>query len=823
MTQELAQIKETNPIIQPSTPNSKARGYENIAKVLGNIAERSIAKVADYATEASKTNLLQTKSMLDDVSSKSKLEMLKSPEHAGVIAKNAEQTTNKIKATARLNRQDRVNLDLATKDINRDLNFKAQEKTIQMTNEAARYSTLSAFNSTLKDLSTSLYTNPEMAEKTIEAQYQSLAGQVRAGILTAVEAANLHKQLEHEVDRASIILEGYKQENLTASDVNALHAASPEANQPFSNANLPMTHDTMFHANHHLEHLANDDIKSKWAEGGYVAPIQLAGVKKLDTLDSLLRYKKGTAHATGDIQAGVSWKMLKNRLDVLQKTQKLSTEQEGYKNRLNNYIVGIEKNNQYANYISQTPAGAQAYLDYTNTHAITEQHRYFGDPNQIAQQRHEAGVDNLNNLVSKLDAVGIGADVPDAYRQPIPTQYVQPIVDGFNEGGNTTAAINNIGLFNNKNRMYVMNAFPRKYRQQLTVYEIGNLIGKAEPGFMQTLLASQQVNPLGEKATGKKDDQEKFLQLSRDRGFSDNKLVSRINPALTTINTYLSKQPNGGALVSAKADQALRYVKRVAVDHNDFNYEHLDDYINTFSRNMDNAYGVSTGFNYVMDKNNVPLEENQMQVLASHSLNEVREKLLKYKTPGQVETMFSIAPPILVSSPGGRITVVDPNGNAIPDKDGHPAFDTLYNEGVWRNAEHDTAAKEGASIARTPLFGKPFQSEAPSAVNYLRGKAAVVRPVVEGNIDVENRPKVYDKHGNWETVKTITVEMDGKTVLLPTIINGKNVTNKEATEHFKKTHEHLGIFKTREEANKYDKQLHERMGWLGASNKWDEK
>ena len=68
MTQELAQIKETNPIIQPSGVNSKAKGYESIAKVLGNIAERSMTKVTDFATEASKTNLLQTKSMLDDVS-----------------------------------------------------------------------------------------------------------------------------------------------------------------------------------------------------------------------------------------------------------------------------------------------------------------------------------------------------------------------------------------------------------------------------------------------------------------------------------------------------------------------------------------------------------------------------------------------------------------------------------------------------------------------------------------------------------------------------------------------------------------------------------
>jgi len=72
-------------------------------------------------------------------------------------------------------------------------------------------------------------------------------------------------------------------------------------------------------------------------------------------------------------------------------------------------------------------------------------------------------------------------------------------------------------------------------------------------------------------------------------------------------------------------------------------------------------------------------------------------------------------------------------------------------------------------------------------------------------------------------VKTITSEIDGKTVLLPTIINGKEVTKKEAVDHYMKTGEHLGIFKNEKDADAYDKQLHERMGWLGESNKWDKK
>ena len=116
------------------------------------------------------------------------------------------------------------------------------------------------------------------------------------------------------------------------------------------------------------------------------------------------------------------------------------------------------------------------------------------------------------------------------------------------------------------------------------------------------------------------------------------------------------------------------------------------------------------------------------------------------------------------------------------------------------------------------MFGEPFQEKAPPFINYFHKD--IIRPEVEGNINLENRPKVFNEKGDYETVKTITTEMDGKTILLPTIIDGKEVSAKEAVQHFKKTGLHLGIFKTQKDADKYDEQLHKRMGWTGKSNKW---
>lgn len=814
MAQELVQEKDTHPVIQPSAPRSAARGFESIAKVLGGIAERSTAKAGDYASEASKTNLLQTKSMLDDISSKSKLEMLRSPEHASAIAKNAEQTAEKIKSVARLNRQDRVNLDLAAKDTVRDLSFKAQEKSIQMTNEAAKYSTLSAFNSTLKDISNTIFTNPESAEKTIQAQYESLSGQVRSGILTAVEAANLHKQLEHEVDRAAIILQGYKNENLTASDVNALHAASPNP-QPFSNSNLPMAHDTTFHADNHLSYLNTQDIKSKWATGNYVAPQQLTGVKKTDTLQSLLIYKNGTSQAAGDIFSGVSWNTLKKRLDVLKKTNRLSTEQEGYKDRLNNYIVGIEKDNQYATYISQTPAGARAYLDYAEQQGVINGHAYFGDENQVATQRHLAASDNLNNLVSTINAIGIGTDTPDAYRQPVPIQYVAPVLEAFNAGGNVNAAINNIAQFNRQNRAYMANGVPDA-RKSMVIYETGQLFGRTENGFLLDFWHSQQDGPsINESANTS---EPKFRQLQSDAtGLSDKKLVDKINPRLAEINNYLQRQEGGGALVSSSTDKALRYVKFMAAKNGDVNFQHANDYIQTYADNMKKAYSVDSGFNYVMDSNVVPLDTAQKELLSAHAISETRKKLRRTMSDSQIDEYFSSNPPTVVTNALGRVQVINPAGNLISDGEGHAAFNEMYSEGVWRAAEHDEDARDYMAFSgKSNVFMRRDLGKAASRASGYFASTRLpepIKPVEEGNIDVDHLPKVFNEKGEYHTVRTITIEEDGKTILIPTVVNGHVISHVAAIKHFHKTGEHLGKFGSEEEAQKYDKQLHERHGW----------
>lgn len=80
-----------------------------------------------------------------------------------------------------------------------------------------------------------------------------------------------------------------------------------------------------------------------------------------------------------------------------------------------------------------------------------------------------------------------------------------------------------------------------------------------------------------------------------------------------------------------------------------------------------------------------------------------------------------------------------------------------------------------------------------------------------GNIDLYHRTPVIDSDGNIETVNSFSVNIDGKEILLPKVIDGKIVSEEEAIRHYEETGEHLGMFDTIEDANIYAENLHKQQ------------
>lgn len=81
--------------------------------------------------------------------------------------------------------------------------------------------------------------------------------------------------------------------------------------------------------------------------------------------------------------------------------------------------------------------------------------------------------------------------------------------------------------------------------------------------------------------------------------------------------------------------------------------------------------------------------------------------------------------------------------------------------------------------------------------------------ITPGNIDVSKLPVVRNPDGTVSTVRSMSINVDGKEVLIPTVVNGRVVSEKEAIDQYMKTRRHLGIFNTPEAATAYAQKLHE--------------
>lgn len=138
-----------------------------------------------------------------------------------------------------------------------------------------------------------------------------------------------------------------------------------------------------------------------------------------------------------------------------------------------------------------------------------------------------------------------------------------------------------------------------------------------------------------------------------------------------------------------------------------------------------------------------------------------------------------------------------PLESEIPSISGNPSIS--YSPESFMPGVHDRIAD---SSQKNP---NPLESFIQSAMGNTR--EGLIRP---GNIDLGNRPLVKNPKGGTSTIYSMGVGLDnGQEALIPRVSDdGRILSEKEAFDQFKKTGKHLGIFNSREAADKAAKKLH---------------
>lgn len=85
---------------------------------------------------------------------------------------------------------------------------------------------------------------------------------------------------------------------------------------------------------------------------------------------------------------------------------------------------------------------------------------------------------------------------------------------------------------------------------------------------------------------------------------------------------------------------------------------------------------------------------------------------------------------------------------------------------------------------------------------------ALPMPVVPGNITLSNRPRVQNPDGSISTVRSMSFDQGGFTILVPTVSeDGRIMSNDEAIQQFRRTGRHLGKFLNDSDATEFSKAL----------------
>ncbi|HFP4012030.1 TPA: DNA transfer protein [Escherichia coli] len=134
---------------------------------------------------------------------------------------------------------------------------------------------------------------------------------------------------------------------------------------------------------------------------------------------------------------------------------------------------------------------------------------------------------------------------------------------------------------------------------------------------------------------------------------------------------------------------------------------------------------------------------------------------------------------------------------------------------VIASPQYQALAPEQKAQAQEQYFNEVVAPQAGENAEQAKQAfySAYPRGLIEkGNIDIHNRPVVKNSDGSISTVRSMSTNIDGREVLIPTVSDdGRIMSDDEAIDNFMRTGKHLGMFDNPDDATAYAESLHNQQ------------
>ena len=610
---EISQFQDSQPILQTTRIASGASGKESLAEAFSMTGKVALQQAEQMHKDHSSAMMMNSTAQINSIMTDAKIAMMNNPGKADEISNNAAKNLSQI-GSQQVSSGDKSKLDFLVNESQNKLRLQSAEHSIRQGKLQAVGDFWQAYNESMPQLSEAFNSLDEKKANIISNEIINNAkNAVMQGVITPKAFENLNKSIIGMHSRAEEIHGLLSKNDATAKD---LHAANLE---PLSNNNvdvseLPANSVTTSVANHHSTLMTHQDLDNDIYNFNLNAnSINTLMSQSNEQFRSSVEKLRGSRDAHATINSNSSYTDITSRIKELENKPNTSAKESSELKVYQDMIKGLESGG-FWEMQAYTSLGAQAINEWNNEKAAIQNNISYGlTPEAQAEHKEKLMAEADNNFIDKGVANAEAMHMDPRFINPVPGEIVSKVQTAFDPNGDSSDAIAQISRIKPRNIGYLAKQM-KKGPQKEVITSVGfGYNNNMSPDFANDYISANR-------------DGNSFPDLNVEDKISDATIRSQIASNIPGIIQLFSSQ--GGDRNNDLIKSAVNYVKYRASTSGDFAMDNLDEYVNDFSREMQNAYNLNIRSNSIFNNSQIQLSNADQDTLQRYALTKAQENFL---------------------------------------------------------------------------------------------------------------------------------------------------------------------------------------------------